>query len=47
VTDRLGQLKEQFEETLKEREAAYLAKIKQLTENNDQGAINAFDVCSH
>jgi len=37
VTDRLSQLKEQFEATLKEREAAYMAKINEITANNDQG----------
>jgi len=38
VTDRLSQLKEQFEEMLKEREVAYTAKIKELAANTDQGA---------
>jgi len=36
-------MKEGFEESLKERESAYLAKIKELTANNDQGTCSVLN----
>jgi len=40
VSDKLSQLKAQFEEKMKDREAAYQAKIDEITANKDQGTCN-------
>ena len=39
VSDKLSQLKVQFEALLKDREAAYKAKIEEITANSDRGAV--------
>jgi len=38
VVDQLCQLKSQFEEKLMEREAAYEAKVAEITANKDEGS---------
>jgi len=37
VSDKLSQLKGQFEEKMKERETEYQAKVDEITANKNQG----------
>jgi len=37
VSDKLSQLKQQFEEKMKDRDIAYQAKIEEITANRDKG----------
>jgi len=42
--ERLSELREEFEGLLKERETAHVAKVKELTANNDEGACSTLTV---
>lgn len=44
MSDKIAQLKGQYEEKLKEREAAYQANIEEIMVNKDEGVCNTLFV---